>query len=440
MIYGFFTAKTGEMTVIPAAMRLGKSTLLTVFCKYMAITNPEFGCIIVKERVEDMFNLEDELGYVDDTFCEQKICYAWVGYNKDICVKGHPEYEYGLCSRCECSKCRVKSARYEQYNYPVVVITHERLFRNANTQEFIENLKTWRNEHGVIHKRQYIIIDERPKFFASYKKSWGEFSKFISILRGINKKICYKIDTTLIENRGNEIFLNIPDEEARIIHDNEVIDELKKIKKFWWKYCNEDDVDLFPFFWDFFSNGGFRSKANLSTYQYTDYIFDSYKTIVLDGTAKGDMTYPDKKRVIEIDDFRTYENVTIWHCKDFNLSKTRLADESKSRRKSKREKLQLIVPDIIEVSQKGKTLVLCAKDSEEELGKLLSEHENNNIMLAHFNAIKGSNKYVECTNLFFAGTMDFGDDHYVLKAIALDKDKVKTFETASVNKTHNKLG
>jgi hypothetical protein len=36
--------------------------------------------------------------------------------------------------------------------------------------------------------------------------------------------------------------------------------------------------------------------------------------------------------------------------------------------------------------------------------------------------------------------MDFGDDHYVLKAIALDKDKVKTFETASVNKTHNKLG
>jgi CheY-like chemotaxis protein len=126
--------------------------------------------IIVKERVEDMFNLEDELGYVDDTFCEQKICYAWVGYNKDICVKGHPEYEYGLCSRCECSKCRVKSARYEQYNYPVVVITHERLFRNANTQEFIENLKTWRNEHGVIHKRQYIIIDERPKFFASYKK------------------------------------------------------------------------------------------------------------------------------------------------------------------------------------------------------------------------------------------------------------------------------
>ena len=43
-----------------------------------------------------------------------------------------------------------------------------------------------------LYTRQYIIIDERPKVFASYKKSWGEFSKFISILRVLIRKYVTK--------------------------------------------------------------------------------------------------------------------------------------------------------------------------------------------------------------------------------------------------------
>ena len=37
----------------------------------MAITNPEFTSLLLKNEL-NMFNLEDELGYVDDTFVNRK--------------------------------------------------------------------------------------------------------------------------------------------------------------------------------------------------------------------------------------------------------------------------------------------------------------------------------------------------------------------------------
>lgn len=51
----------------------------------------------------------------------------------------------------------------------------------------------------------------------------------------------------------------------------------------------------------------------------------------------------------------------------------------------------------------------------------------------HFNNLKGKNSYSECTNLVYAGTLHFGDPYYILKALTIDQNNVKTLETFNGN-------
>lgn len=434
MIYGILTAQRGELTVIPAFMGLGKSSLLMVFIKVMATIDPSFGCIVVKERIEDMLALEEQLGYVDDQYGEQKIAYAIHSFHQSICYKHYKKYESGMCRKCDVSICRVKSSFEEQYKYPVAIITHERLFREANTEEMINHLKIWKDEKGNKRERQYIFIDERPKFFTTQKENWATFDILVNQLERIASLSNKSIDLEMIKEKGYKRFSSIKNNEARLFHEAEVLSKLREMDEVWWKHCPEEHQKLFPMYKDFFSNGGYNNNGFLMTYQYTDYTFKDYATVILDGTAKGDMIYPDSSRFIGIEDFRTYENLTVYHCEEFNLSKTKLEDDSDKGGLSKEKKLSILIPEINEISQSGKTLVLCAEENEEAISELLAGVSN--VAIAHFNAVKGSNKYLGCTNIFFAGTMDFGDGYYILKALAINADNVDTFETHNTDRQH----
>ncbi len=220
MIYGILSAKEGELTVIPASMGVGKSTLLMVFAKFMALNDPEFGCIIVKERIEDMDILAEQLGYIDDKYEDEKICFAWKSYNEKSCLEGHKEYRKGMCIECNNSNCDVKAPIYEKYeDYPVVVISHERLFRLANTEDMLNKLMEWADKDGNKHRRKYIFIDEQPKFFEAYKENWAMFDVFITELNRISQLANINIDTEMIKNIGGHLFYTITDKEAMSSRD-----------------------------------------------------------------------------------------------------------------------------------------------------------------------------------------------------------------------------
>lgn len=424
LIYSILSAKEGELTVLPAAMGIGKSSLLFVFAKLMAMHYPNFGCIIVKERIEDIRRIEQQLGFVDDEYDDKKICFAWEGFNPESCLEGHKNYMVGICSKCKNKECEVKNAIRIQSNYPVVAISHERLSFLSKSQEMQNKLKYWKNSKGEICERKYIFIDERPKFFKTYSGYWSEFDTFIKSLGSVGEIIGLELNTRMIESAGGHLFYNIIDRQARLTKDirlyskYELLEEIEKVKDVWWKYHPENVKTLYPLFYNLFANGGYRSGDKLTTYQYTDYIFPDFKTVVLDGTASGDITYPQNSEVVELEDIRDYSNLTVHHYSGKNLSKTKI-------RSNIEKHLLSLVNDIEQISLTGKTLVVVSKEFEGVLDNELKHIPN--VEIGHFNALKGTNKYSDCANIIFAGTMDFGDDYYILKAMAIDNNKVNSF-------------
>lgn len=453
MIFSIFTAKKNELTVLPSMMGLGKSTFLYTLLRTLINIDKEFiknGCIVVKERVEDVIRFESDFidleGYGDiDTYERKKLISGFYGFNEKYCLKKLKESDYkkGICSMCEKSDCMVIKSRKKVNVVPIVVMTHEMLYRQALNGD-LGMLRSWKaGEDDYKHYRRFLFIDEKPKFFNTYKIYYEELEVFINEIYRIIMNTKIEVDIDLIKKRANDLFNNMKDtndikriEDTNIkLDNNDVIIELNKASKIWKIRSSEKNEHLFVKFYNLFLNGAIRSNNIYFTYEYYNYQFDDIKTIILDGTARNDLIYPEKANIAEVDDFRDFSNVTIRHYLGCNLSKSYLKDTSiEENGKTTEEKLKVLAEEIIRIATKGKTFVLCFEEHEETLSKLIGNNEN--VLINHFNNIKGSNEYNECTNIFFAGSMYYGDEYYILKSLAINPSNVTSFKTINNNERH----
>jgi len=96
--------------IVGAQPGFGKSTMLTVYLRYMVRNYPDtFGAIIVKERIEDMKRLADEVNgdKVDGPlFRQDKYAYFIQGFDEDQMTREHYEEQFTV-----------------QSNYNVVIMT-----------------------------------------------------------------------------------------------------------------------------------------------------------------------------------------------------------------------------------------------------------------------------------------------------------------------------
>lgn len=434
IVFAFLTAEEGKVTVIPPMMGLGKSTILFIYFKVQNALNQGYGAIVVKERVDDVKAFSNQIGYVDDEYGEQKISYPWQGFSDDLCILGHSSYELLRCVRCSENQCEVKTAHADQIYYPIVTMTHERLFLKANQNKTFEDLSIWKDQYGKERQRKYLIIDEKPKFFSTVTIKEEDIKTFVGMVKRLETIVKMNLESVRLEENLRNSFTCIGPGSAKLIQDTESKRMIGIIEKYWWKKLidySDEELSLITKFGHLCSNNVYRgkdNKANILTVGISaNFSIPGYCTIILDGTAVGDMTYPKDAKIIEIADYRRYNKVTIWHNSKRNLSKSYLhrnADVVFSE----------LAEEIVKISTNSKTLVVCSKQFEEKLKSLLPE--SGNIVVAHFNSIKGSNDYLDCTSLFFAGTIDFGDDYYILKALAIDPEQVTSLDTKNDDSKH----
>lgn len=266
----------------------------------------------------------------------------------------------------------------------------------------------WTNPvHKCQYERKWLFIDERPKFFDTASVTRGMFQQFIEELVQLERNE----DWRSFKEKGLEAFSLFPEAEdpdsisLRIKTHlfgstfSELALKLQAFAKTWWSNYEGANPEYLNAFIDFFSSGGsLGNNYSIVTYRWTDYRFQDYSTVILDGTAKDDMSYPSYvQRIDAVDDFRRFDNVTIHHSNERNLSKRFW----KQIRSNSRE-LRLFKALVKDVATTGKTLVVTFKD----FGRLIGFDLKgiNNIELNHFNNLKGSNKYKDCVNLIFLGT------------------------------------
>lgn len=438
MIFSFLSAKKGEVTVVTANMGLGKSSLIFFFLKYMNLKynytdwksdlskRKSFGAIVVKERLNDLRELDKNLGEVDEIYGEQEICYTLQSCNEEICKKGYLQEDIKPLMWHDCDKqtCEVILGRHKQKQHPVVGISHKRLELYLRNQGSIEELQKWETEIGNWKRtREYLIIDEKPNFFETYNIKKQTIDRFFADLTTLVNKFKIEIPVRELERKVFSLFTDIDVNKAKLVEDQEAISWLNEVEKYWFKNCQEENMDSLKMIKALFSNYVFNARSNLVVGVTNKFELENFKTIIFDGTASGDMTYPSSSKFIEIEDFRNYENLTINNCKDKNLSKTFHRDNGL---KTLEKKIEMLGIEISKIAKKGMTLVVCFKEHEEKYKKILQGIPN--IKINHFNNLKGSNDYMDCVNLFFAGTIDFGDCYYLLKALAIDEKRVLEFK------------
>lgn len=428
-IAAILRADTPSITTIPLEMGRGKSTLLKLLLEYLAKNYSSFGAVVVKERIEDA---EELVSSLTDDYGEQ-IAYAWKGFRPKECRKEYTQEQYFLCSECEYKDCHVKTARKAQVYYPVVVITHERLFLKANSTDLLGSMSFWIDRSGEKRPRTFLFIDERPNFVDTSSFTEGEFYNFMNAIEPLYNEDVAEISWQQLRRKGIERLNRIRQSKHCLRADKEAVYALGTIEKSWWQGYQGDDRELFNTFLDFFTVGGMclsGTSSKIVTARKTSYSFDGLSTIILDGTAAIDWAYPENSNLLKVDTSRDFSHVTIWHDDSRNLSKTHMRDIVKSS-----DGIKAYAEDIVQVAATGRTLVICANDFKAYFQKELQEVPN--VEIGHFNALKGTNNYRDCSNIYIAGTMHFGDENYAWKAILKDPARVTSFETRTINRRHH---
>lgn len=437
-VTALLTAQPGSQTVIPLPMGYGKSTILATVVGELARTQPDFGCIIVKERVDDLKALRRELTDYDE-FDEAitKYSYLWRGFSEDACRKGYSKEEYRRCPTCGQEDCPVKKARKAQGFYPVLLITHERLFRKANSDDLLNGMTEWVDRDGARHTRRFLFIDERPKFIPVSRFPTVDFAIFIEELRTLDKGSALGIDVDLIERRGRHYLAGMVEGKTNVLCDAEMVSQLKQVEGVWWRQYDGDKPELLSNFMCFFAQGGYldrrkdgeKDSKKVTVSWVTDYVFKDYATVILDGTAAMDLTYPSNVIMAPLGKqpilMRDCSRVAVWNCSDMSLSM----------HTATREKLdKFVIPEVKRIQECGRTLVICHKKNEKYLREQLSGCRN--VTIGHFNALKGSNDFRDCINVFFAGTLNFGDPYYAEKARRVIGSNSLSFEAKTLQRRH----
>ncbi|KAA3613603.1 MAG: hypothetical protein D8M58_17125 [Calditrichaeota bacterium] len=387
----------------------------------------EFGAIIVVERNRDVIRIAEE---INNSFGMFGPAYPFYGYdpeNPQDCLLGHKSYKAGMCDKKNCSipmtKCRVKMNHLIQYNYRVVVMSHQRLKMYGSEMKRFQN---WHNSMSSKFRRTHLIIDEQPPLLELMRFDSDTLNNFLSVLPNLDNGVQYVQDYTqpvldLIKNIDGRT-------NAREVIKPQEVPEFKFDARFEnsWKDYTLDMASLngLPVALESVYNyGGIYIKKNLgglpeiSTGYYLNNSWDFDRTIILDGTADISQRY--KSTVFDkvyVPQLHTYEHLTFKYYNKFNLSR--------STYEKKENLIPGLVSDIKEVIKKrNKVYVVVYKENMESYAKEFTpEIESGKVVLRTFGSTRGDNSMRDCDTIIFTGLIHKGELNYLSESLVLNQD------------------
>jgi hypothetical protein len=155
--------------VIPAVPGLGKTTLIIIAIVFNLKYKLNFGAVLVVERLDTIQEITDTI----NSYFDEDKAYPMMGYEAGYCKEGYTKYKPSQCRTCpvKVADCRVKNNYQRQKQFPIVVISHKRLFDMSEKRDLLEALRYWESTPSVglgkidlnsTHQRPLLLIDERP--------------------------------------------------------------------------------------------------------------------------------------------------------------------------------------------------------------------------------------------------------------------------------------
>ncbi|RAP26644.1 hypothetical protein C2W64_01360 [Brevibacillus laterosporus] len=432
-------------TLIPLEMGGGKSTIIKVFLQQMLKNQNDFGAVVVVDRIEDAKKLAEE---INDYFNSDKYALAMYGFDKDEClhnVRDHQEYDRcpvfskNFNYRCDHKgECRYFQQSEMQKHFPVLIVTKKRI-----NLDFVKLGKYKFFGENDEKKRTLFIFDEKPSIITIKELKHKQFDKYNSY-----------IQTTLENFDSSEVleeFLKAVDHIEAHFYDvekRELFSPPQKGFRFSEEFIKEFRIHFSDYTKEIFeypntlqsiiSNGGHRESttkgSRIFTSIYQDYSnISGFKTFIFDGTADLDLEYNhDSYNLADFEQIRTYEGLEINICNTISASRTSLSDS---------DKIIAFCDDVITICEQNansKVYIPTFMSNEEEIEGYLRDYiEKGQILLAHYGATKGSNKFKDCDIVAICGILHKNENHYIAKAKAIYEQNGEYLDDVDCSKYDN---
>lgn len=410
-------SKSDVPIVIPLEMGLGKSTLIKEFLKYKLKNEDKFGAIIIKERIEEVLELEEEFkGQAKAVF----------SFHPDYCLEGREKYNRLVCRGCN-KLCKMKQAIREYQEYPVVIMTAERFRLELLYNKGIKDYLFFYDSKGDKVKRDILIIDEKPPISINKAITIRNMSEILKAFKRADKN---SDDYGMVEEFVGDL-IRLTYSIITIESTNELLEPIKpgftlsnRIRKIFEKCYTGDDTEIIELVASIIEKGGitregkpeFGIEEQIITTDYISYRNLGIKTVIMDGTAPLDSDYGKNGEfnILALPRIRRYEKLNIYNCSDINVSRTSLRNKQDF-------DISTLLEDLSMIKDK-EVFLLTYLDNKHKIVKAVENSDfgkRNIVRIDHFNNIRGKNEYAESNVMIVYGLDYKGDAYYMAKAKSL---------------------
>ena len=395
--------------IIAAPPAFGKSAMLSMFLRINCINFPDtFGAVVVKERLEDLRRLKNEINEA----CGVDRAFLIEGYDKDK----HNRLDY-------------EEQFVKQREYNVLLMTTKQLERQA-MRDNLESFTSFETDAGKLQRRSLLLIDEKPSLVLSHKLSVRDLNKFMSDIYEIRRD-----PRDRIKSYYNRVKQLVDELRAKLEnHENETGEfpaiskkykmPIRLVRDFAEAYGHEEMATLRAVERVINAGGEYSEHEGLGIITSTHtihYKYTLFHTYILDGTGAGDPEYlSDDFYIVEPEKLLDYSNVLFRICNSYNLSRSAIRQSAQSL-----DAVIEMTKRIISEHEGEKTLVVTYKENVEELEKALSEEiATGSAVIKHFDGGRGSNDYADCDNGIYIGTLFKSTSYYTTASQAVLGDRI----------------
>jgi hypothetical protein len=322
---------------------------------------------------------------------------------------------------------KTQISRKELRKFPILIMTHERFIGGTDN---LEDYSWWidyskfqgMSNEPVKYKRERLIVDESINKINLLTIS----NKTLALLDEFFQQQKNKHDFALWQKTSNairEMFIvpvlpALKDKTKIVKLEEEIPKRLIEVVNIKAGFDRDDIKKAFKAIVNLSINGGILKMSSNSEYRriqtagYINVFSPHFKSIVLDGTARIDKTYQNKKyfEIIDIPKTKLYENVTLHIERKATGSRSSIEKDD-----------TLITRTIQYVNEKlidREVLLICHKKFVRKFNCLPK-----NVSVAHWWSFDGSNEYNQKDCIVFCGSPYLDESHYIYLYHTFSGDK-----------------
>jgi hypothetical protein len=395
--------------IVGATPGFGKSTMLSTYLRHMVRKHPDtFGAIVVKERLDDMDRLADEINSdgTEQPALLRRNNYAYVirGYDENEMTREHYEEQFTT-----------------QAQYNVVIMTTKQ-FELQALKDNLGAFGRFRDGRGSNKPRRLLLVDEKPSLIVSHRLDYEQLNTLkADILQASHeatgKRQAYVNKTFDVINELSGV-IEQTDETGR--HKLEPLKPgymlPRKLLANFGEVYGVEKLQVLRSFERAVGYGGeinaFNGRVSIVSTYFLHYDITDFNTFILDGTGDIDPEYigRDFNLIMPIEK-PDCSNVTFHVCDQYGLSKTSITQNL--------DALDNIAAECRRIVERhdGKTLIVTYKEFAPILAKKLDDLED--VVFKHFDGGRGSNDYVGADNAIYIGNLHKGPSYYSTAAQAV---------------------